>query len=242
MDSRDEAGAVDREAEFAAAARSPSMRRGVDVLLVANVKLFREGLAAAMASTSRLKVAAVRGSFEVVAAHLRERPPDVVLLDMAIPGSPGLISLVLEKAPETRLAALGTGEPESEVVACAALGVHGYVEREASLDELVSTVEGLVRDEMPCSPRIAATLMRQVTALSAARRRRPAERSLTRRQAEVLELVAAGFSNKRIAAQLHIEVPTVKHHVHNIFEKLRVHTRAEAVAQIREVQRVQDRV
>ena len=233
---------MDGEPEFAAAARSPSTPEGVDVLLVANVKLFREGLAAAMAATSRLKVVAVRGVFETVAAHLREERPDVVLLDMAIAESARLVSLVLETAPETRLAALGTGEPESEVLACAALGVHGYVEREASLDELVSTVEGLVRDEMPCSPRIAASLMRQVTALSAERPRRSAEHPLTRRQAEVLELVAEGFSNKGIATALHIEVPTVKHHLHNIFERLRVHTRAEAVAQTRGVGRIYDRL
>jgi two-component system, NarL family, nitrate/nitrite response regulator NarL len=211
--------------DIAAAANKRSMP-GVDVLLVANVRLFRESLADAMERTGRVRVVALPSSYDEVVDELTSAPPDVVLLDIGLAELDRIVSFVLDSAELAKIAALGAGDPETEVLVCAEAGIHGYVDREATLEQLLASLEALVHDEMPCSPRIAAALMRALRT-----RVRAEGSSLTRRETEVLDLVAAGFSNKQIAARLHIELPTVKHHVHHILAKLNVRTRAEAIAQ-----------
>ncbi len=129
--------------------------------------------------------------------------------------------------------ALAVSEVESDVLAWAEAGVVGYVPREASLEDLVSTIEAVVRGELRCSPRIAATLFRRVTKLSANRRHTPQGIHLTPRELEILDLIDHGLSNKQIAGKLGIEVATVKNHVHNILEKLQVNRRGEAAARMR---------
>jgi DNA-binding NarL/FixJ family response regulator len=124
--------------------------------------------------------------------------------------------------------ALAAPESEEDIIALAEAGVLGYVTRDESLDNLVTTIESVARDEMACSPWMATVLVRRVQAL-AAERPGPTQR-LTAREAEILELIAQGLSNKEIAARLFIEVTTVKNHVHNILEKLGVSRREEAVA------------
>jgi DNA-binding NarL/FixJ family response regulator len=88
-------------------------------------------------------------------------------------------------------------------------------------------------DELLCSPRVAAILLRRVTSLARTRRSEPAPVALTSRQAEILELIGQGLLEQEIARQLCIELSTVKNHVHQILDRLEVHRRAEAVALMR---------
>jgi DNA-binding NarL/FixJ family response regulator len=108
----------------------------------------------------------------------------------------------------------------------------GYVPRDASADELVRTVRSVARGELPCSPRIAAMLFRELATMDAAVPA-PALASLTYREREVVALVDRGLSNKEIAAELGIELPTVKNHVHRVLEKLDVRGRSAAAARMR---------
>ena len=125
-------------------------------------------------------------------------------------------------------------ESEQDVVACAEAGVAGYVTRDASIDDLVATIDSVVRGEALLSPTVGATLLRGVAAPAVGDRHDIGER-LTAREWEVLDLVGEGLSNKQIAKRLEIETPTVKNHVHNILEKLDAHSRTEAAARARGV-------
>jgi DNA-binding NarL/FixJ family response regulator len=158
-----------------------------------------------------------------------EVTPDVVLIDLAMPDA---IVAVRALGRSFNVVALGVPEVERTVIAAAEAGVAGYVTREASLDDVVAALESVVHGEMICSPRIAATLLRRVTALASLTRPGPAAR-LTSRELEILELIELGLSNKEIAARLFIQLATVKNHVHNILEKLQVDGRAEAAAYLR---------
>ena len=100
------------------------------------------------------------------------------------------------------------------------------------MDDLTSTIISVTRGELLCSPRVAATLLRRVGALANGARAPHALRGLTFREREVLDLIDGGLSNKEIAVRLHIEVATVKNHVHNLLEKLHVTSRAQAAAQL----------
>ncbi len=129
---------------------------------------------------------------------------------------------------------------EREVIACAEAGVACCLTAEASIDDLVAAIGSVARGEAPCSPWTAAVLLRRVASLARERRapvgthvaEAPRPR-LTTRELEIVELVDQGLSNKQIAQQLHIELPTVKNHMHRILDKLGVRRRAEAAELVR---------
>jgi DNA-binding NarL/FixJ family response regulator len=100
------------------------------------------------------------------------------------------------------------------------------------MDDLTATITSVSRDELLCSPRVAAALLRRVGALANGVRRPHATDGLTSRECEILGLIKEGLSNKEIAVRLHIEVATVKNHVHNLLEKLQVASRAEAASRL----------
>jgi DNA-binding NarL/FixJ family response regulator len=126
--------------------------------------------------------------------------------------------------------ALGMHESETEIIACAEVGVAGYVPRGGSLSDAFEAVEAVARGEMRCSPRIAGFLFRHIATLSHDRAGPAPAAALTAREAQILKLLQEGLSNKMISRNLGIELPTVKNHVHSLLGKLGVHRRAEAVS------------
>ena len=112
----------------------------------------------------------------------------------------------------------------------------GFVERDAGLDELVTSIVCAARGEASFPPPIATTLLRRVASLSGAPGVSADVAGLTARERQIVEVIAEGLSNKEIAARLSIEVATVKNHVHNILEKLQVSRRSEVVTQLRLVE------
>ena len=116
--------------------------------------------------------------------------------------------------------------------------IAGYVARNGSKEDLIAAVENAVRGEVLCSPRVAASLFRCLAARLQTTRQRPPEVALTSREQDIIALVDRGLSNKEIARQLKIGLPTVKNHVHNILEKLPVGRRGVAAALLREAAHV----
>jgi two-component system nitrate/nitrite response regulator NarL len=207
---------------------------GIDVLVVAGVRLYREGLVQALAGDPRFRVAgAAADHAEALAVARRLQPsPSVVLLDI---GGAGLDSARRLRAalPGLRLVALVIDDTDESVVAWAEAGVVGFVTRDTSLEDLLTTVECVARGGGRCSERGTAALVRRLTVL--ADRRRPEARrgTLTPREREVVALIDRGMSNKQIACELHIELTTVKNHVHSVLEKLHVERRSAAAAVMR---------
>jgi DNA-binding NarL/FixJ family response regulator len=203
----------------------------VRVLIVAAVRLYREGMAASLDKRERLLVVGTARNrveaLDLVSAH----SPDVVVLDMATGESVDLVRTLRATMPELKTVAFGVEGDEREIIAFAQAGVAGYVPSDASIDALTSAIAGVMKGDLVCPPLVAATLLRHVgTGSGGARAARPAV-NLTSREFEVLALIDAGLSNKEIAVRLHIEVATVKNHVHNLLEKLHVTSRVEAAAQ-----------
>ena len=205
----------------------------IRVVIVADIRLYREGVARVLARHPRIRVVGAADGATSVEQLLANGRTDVVLLDMATANSTSLIRTLAAAAPDVKVIALGLSERESDVIECAEAGISGYVTGDASLDDLAETIESVERGEMPCSPRVAATLLRRVAALAAQQNTRPNDVALTRRELQILHLIDEGLSNKEIAERLFIEVATVKNHVHNILEKLNVQRRGEAAARSR---------
>ncbi len=205
----------------------------IDVFIVAAIRLHRDGLKLALERTNHIRAVGMAASIDELTARLLELRPTVVLLDIVPPDRTTMVRAIVHASPESRVIAIGMGESEVEVIALAEAGIAGYVAHEASISDLVATIDSTVRGELPCSPRVAGTLLRRVAALAADRHPSNPQVLLSRRELEVVQLIDEGLSNKEIAQYLCIELATVKNHVHNILEKLRVRRRWEAAAWMR---------
>jgi DNA-binding NarL/FixJ family response regulator len=158
------------------------------------------------------------------------READVIILEVAGPGSFGLAKSLSAQLPAVKIIAFAISDVEHEVLACAAAGFAGYVARDGSEADLMAAVEDALRGELFCSPRTAGVLFRHVAALSAQSAPTTGRPGLTQRECEILALLGQGLSNKEIARAMRIGGATVKNHVHRILEKLQVRRRGEAAA------------
>jgi two-component system nitrate/nitrite response regulator NarL len=201
--------------------------RRIRIVVVSNVALYRDGLAALLGRIGTLDVVATVGCPDEAAGYVRNSAADVVLIDLGA-WNVGAAHKLLASAPTARVVVLAAPEGPEDVIALAEAGVLGYVTREQSLADVAEITESVARDEMACAPWIGTLLVKRVRAL-AADRPAPTDR-LTPRETTVLALVTEGLSNRQIASRLHIELTTVKNHVHDILRKLGATTRAEAVA------------
>ena len=205
---------------------SHSPRTGV--LIVAEVRLYREGLAGSLAICPRLAVVGTCANRADACKRVPQLHPDVVVVDMATRESFELIRDLRSGALRCKVLAFAVDEIGADIIECAEAGAAGYVTADASVDDLVIAIERIARSELVCSPRIAAQLFGRISERGG---RWPVEaKALTSRERQVLDCLCQGKSNKEIARTLNIAEPTVKNHVHHLLEKLDVTTRAQAAA------------
>jgi two-component system, NarL family, nitrate/nitrite response regulator NarL len=207
------------------------------VLVVSDVKVVQEGLLSVLTRQAGVEVI---GTTDMRSAqeHGARLCPDVVLVDATRRTSIERVRELVTSS-QCRVVAFGVKETGEEVLALAAAGTAGYVRECAEGCDIVEVLERVMRDELPCSARAAASLYRQVGALSqAAEDGSVAEGpsrgvALSRRELQIAYLIDRGLSNKQIGRELGIEPTTVKNHVHNMCEKLNVHRRGQAAARLR---------
>ena len=212
---------------------SVALKIPIGVVIGGWVRLHRDALADALGRTDDMRVLAAGGTGDELRSAVERLQPDVVVVDLDNRGGlDGVGELVSGGA--TVVGVLSSGEDE-ELVALAELGLAGFVQHDDSAEDLTEVVRAAARGEVRCSPRTAAVLVRHIAKLAAERDngQHGGASLLTRREREVVALMDAGLSNKQIGAELHIELPTVKHHVHHILEKLEASRRSEAVARAR---------
>ena len=203
------------------------------VFVVAETRLYRDGVARLLAAQQGLQVVGTAGTMRQGLTLIGALRPDVVLVDIEIETNLAAIREIGDTTPQTKVIALAIEDETAQIVRCAEMGVAGYLTHDGSLDELLDTICSARAGELHCSPRIAAALARRVA--SFARDPGPAMgiRYLTAREMEVIRLIEEGLSNKEIAKRMFIGVTTVKNHVHHILEKLNVHRRGQAAALVR---------
>jgi len=202
----------------------------IRTLVVTDVCLYREGLCHILANEPAISVTGTASSTDEAVARLAAESIDVVVLDMSCANALDSVRAMMAALPTAQVVGFAVGIDEAELVACVEAGLAGYVPRHATTRDLVDAIGRAVRGEAVCSPTVTATLFRRVAALSRQCTDRPA---LSEREVEIVDLIDRGLSNKEIARELRIGVATVKNHVHNILEKLRVRRRAEAAARLR---------
>jgi DNA-binding NarL/FixJ family response regulator len=164
----------------------------------------------------------------VEADHQRflEIRPDICVL---------IIDLALAAArPDIPIIALAAGDAASDVIACADAGFASYVLRDAPISRLREIIDMAIRGEVVCSPKISGGLLRELRLRRTQSQETEANDPLTRRECDVLRLLARGLSNKEIARHLTLSEATIKNHVHEVLGKLHVRRRAEAMVRVRD--------
>ncbi len=205
------------------------------VLVVSEIRLFQDAFAALLGRQAGVCVVGMTNPLQAP-AQTAELCPDIVLFDATRPSNLGYARTLADEVPASKIVAFGVAETDAEIVALAAAGIAGYVRDDAAAEDVVAVLKSAMRDELLCSPRAAATLCHHVAVLSRDGGGPPTASpapALSKRELQIGDLIDRGLSNKQIARQLGIEATTVKNHVHNILDKLKVHRRGEAAACLR---------
>jgi DNA-binding NarL/FixJ family response regulator len=205
----------------------------VRVMICDDHALFRRGLVMVLEAEDDIDVVAEAEDGEDAVRKVAEFVPDVVLMDVRMPGIDGIEATrrIGDTVPSTKIVMLTVSDEESDLYEAIKAGASGYLLKEISIEEVATAVRAVVAGQSLISPSMASKLLTEFTNLS----KRADERTtvptprLTDRELEVLRLVALGKSNREIAGDLFISENTVKNHVRNILEKLHLHTRMEAV-------------
>jgi len=204
----------------------------ITVLVIVDVRLYREGLAASLSARDNITVVGTATDCESALSRVSSLQPDLILIDTATCASMEIIRVLRQESSVAKILAFAVQEHEQDVVAYAEAGASGYVTPNASIDELIAAIEGLARGELVCPPRVASILFRRLGQHTPDAERGRRDAVLSRRERQVLSLIRDGLSNKEIAQALTIAEPTVKNHVHRVLEKLGVSTRAQAAARV----------
>jgi DNA-binding NarL/FixJ family response regulator len=204
------------------------------VIVVSDVLLYRHGLAASLERDGRIEVAAAISARDTHVA-LAAQPTDALLLDASTESGLALARQIRSSYPALRLVGFGISGGAAGLIACAESGLCAFVDRDGTVNALVSAVLSAIKGELNCSPRVAALICDRLASLAGGKAE--ASEPLTQRESEVAALVAEGLSNKEIAIGLRIGPATVKNHVHNILDKLKVPRRAAIPARLREAAR-----
>lgn len=201
----------------------------IRVLIVDDHRLVREGLANLLRVNPGIEVVGEADDGDGAVAKARALRPDVVLMDIGMPGMNGITAtrLVKRECPETAVIMLTMLDQDAYIYEAVKAGATGYLLKNASLEELVAAIREVHRGGATLHPSAQAKLLKEYVALA---RRDRETYGLSKREFEILQLLADGMSNREIASELSISAQTVKTHVAHIFEKLGVGDRTEAVA------------
>ena len=198
----------------------------IGVLVVDDHPLFRAGVVHALQAEAGMAVVGEAASGEEALRLARERMPDVVLLDISMPGWDGLVTAerIATACPACAIVMLTASNEQDKLLGALEAGARGYVLKGVAVHELVRVIRGAVAGEAYVSPSLAAEMLVILT-------RRPAPdplQELTERERQILALIGEGLTNRVIGERLGLTEKTIKHYVTNILQKLQVRSRVEA--------------
>jgi DNA-binding NarL/FixJ family response regulator len=209
----------------------------IRILLVDDQPLFRGAIAALLANEPDMVVVGEAENGLRGVEMARALRPELVILDVEMPVMNGVeaVRLIREQVMDVKVIMLTVSDADEHVLEALRNGAHGYLTKDLRPEQLYEMVRSVMRHETPISPTVAGRLLREIREGGQQRvtsPKVPQEQSVTRRELEILRLVAEGMSNREIARRLVITEGTVKNHVHNALEKLHMDNRIQAAAYV----------
>lgn len=201
------------------------------VLLADDHALFRAGIASLLRAWD-IEVVGQAGDGREALEQARRLRPDVILMDISMPGCSGLEATQLIKAemPDVKIVMVTVSHDDQDLFEAIKSGAQGYLLKDMSADEFSEMLSAIAAGEAPLSQGLAAKILQEFARDPRQQAQRPPDDELTGREREVLHLVAGGATNREIAASLYISENTVSFHMKNILAKLHLKNRAQAVA------------
>jgi DNA-binding NarL/FixJ family response regulator len=211
----------------------PSAIEPIRILIADDHTLFRDGLRALFGSLADTEVIGEAADGQTAVILAEELQPDIVLMDIQMPGLNGIDATrkIVSASPHIGVIVVTMFEDDDSVFAAMRAGARGYVLKGADQEEMLRTIRAVARGEALFGPAIAGRLAAFFNTPHPAHAAFP---ELTAREVEVLDLLARGKSNQEIAAALVISSKTVRNHLSNIFNKLQVADRVQAIIRARE--------
>jgi len=213
------------------------MAKRIPVLVVEDNRLVRDGITAMLAEQPDLTVVAAVDRARTGLERARALKPVVVLVDAALGDhdSHRLVAEIKQATPDVRIIVMDLLPQPEDVLDFVNAGASGFIAKDATLDDFVSTVRSVASGTAVLPAALTSTLFSHIAKLAVGRKPSEVVKAvrMTERERAVFDLIADGLSNKEIAQRLHLATNTVKGHVHNILEKLALHTRLQIAAYAR---------
>lgn len=202
------------------------------ILIADDHNLFRRGLRRILDDYDDLSVIGEAADGEQVVGLVERLRPDVVLMDVGMPGmsGPEATGCIRTTHPETQVVMLTVSDRDADLFAAVKAGARGYLLKNAETTELIEAIRRVHAGEAIIAPTMAVRLLEEFGDLARQAPEEPQTDELTEREIEVLRLVAQGLTNKEIAAKLDLSEHTAKTHLRNILDKLHLRSRAHAAA------------
>ncbi len=199
------------------------------ILIIEDNRVLRDGLTIMLNEQADMRVVATIGSGNNVLLKASQTKPHVILLDVGLKNFNELsvVELVGKNLPEAKVIGMGFVPSQSDIVEFVAAGASGFILKDATVREFLRTIRSVAQGVKVLPPSLTDSLFSHVVELALKKRKgiRTNAVRMTKREREIIVLIADGLSNKEIAQRLNIATHTVKSHVHNVMEKLALHSR-----------------
>jgi DNA-binding NarL/FixJ family response regulator len=206
-----------------------NVAKKIRILLIEDNPILRDGITVVLNNQSDFKVVNVIGSGNDVLTKARISKPHVILMDVGLKdvNEISVVGEMRKNLPEAKVIGMGFIPSQSDIVEFIEAGASGFILKDATIPEFISTVRSVAEGKMILPPALTSSLFTHVIDIALKKRKGSITKAvrMTVREQEIIALIGDGLSNKQIGAQLNIATFTVKSHVHNILEKLALHSR-----------------
>ena len=203
----------------------------IKIFLIEDNRVLRDGIKAIINKQEDLKIVAATGGDHDTLHKIAILKPHVVLMDLGLRGSNGLrvVATLSKESPEIRVIGMGLLPSQADIVEFVEAGAVGFILKDATIEETLETIRAVMRGTKILPPVLTGSLFNHVVEHSIAKGKgNPIEAvRMTKREREIIALITEALSNKEIALRLNLSTYTVKSHIHNILEKMALHSRLE---------------
>lgn len=208
--------------------------RKVRVLIIEDNRILRDGIKAIINKQSDLKIVAASAGNHDTLLQARRLKPNIVLIDLGLRNENGLrvVNTLTRELPHISIIGMGLIPTQLDIIEFVQAGAAGFILKDATIEDFLGTIRAVSRGMKILPPLMTGSLFSHVVehALQKGKGKLPEAVRMTKREREIIVLIAGGMSNKEIAQRLNLSTYTVKSHVHNILEKLALHSRLEIAA------------
>jgi len=203
----------------------------IRLLIIEDNRLLRDGILSILKPHKDILIIAASGNGKSTITKIRQLKPNVILLDLGLRSQNSLhvVEIVKKDFPDAKIIVMDLAPVQADILQYVKAGANGFILKDASLNDFLITIRTVADGSTVLPPLLVDSLFSQIVdyAVREGNSKLKEAVKMTKREREVIELVSKGLTNKEIAQKIHVSMYTVKSHIHNIMEKLALHTRLE---------------